>query len=413
MKQIFICAVLLLWFIPVYADLHLTVNGQPIDSINLDLDESCLIEVVSDESRGYTALLLEQVVDFGNLSLLEIKPAAGSTASVFSSIYYGGYDLTSSGSGVVPGVHFVFLFVADNSGATDVVLKDDSPGNSIIDTIQITMSPPVSIGSGFTYQGRLTDAQGHPADGPFDLQFQLYRSLNAHIPIGTVTKDELVVYDGYFTTHLDFGIEVFNGDARWLEIGVRPGALADPNTFITIPQRQPITPCPYALQTRGIFADADMNIGIGTTNPAAKLHLLQQEDADAIRVDNTAGDTNPFIIKHNGNVGIGTINPQAKLHVDGGLQIGSDLNSITINGLCLLSGEKPHGNFIYVSYPEGYSSTNSMVISVLVGSKSTGYHPSTASGSVYYRCGDGIRIYLSDIGFDPIVSYRVLLMKIN
>ena len=46
---------------------------------------------------------------------------------------------------------------------------------------------------------------------------------------------------------LDFGSDVFDGDARWLEIGVRPGDQNDPNIYTILSPRQKITPTPYAI----------------------------------------------------------------------------------------------------------------------------------------------------------------------
>jgi len=52
---------------------------------------------------------------------------------------------------------------------------------------------------------------------------------------------------------------VFTGDARWLQIAVRPGASSDPCDFATLSLRQEVTPAPYAMQNRGIFVDDALN----------------------------------------------------------------------------------------------------------------------------------------------------------
>ena len=107
------------------------------------------------------------------------------------------------------------------------------------------------MGTAFTYQGRLIDVNS-PANGHYDLQFELYSdpclSFAAYKVGDTVTIDDLDVVDGYFTVELDFGTwGVFTGDARWLQIGVRPGELEDPDTYTTLAPRQEVTPTPYAL----------------------------------------------------------------------------------------------------------------------------------------------------------------------
>ena len=80
-----------------------------------------------------------------------------------------------------------------------------------------------SIGTAFTYQGRLID-NNQPANGLYDLQFRLFDSTSNGNQIGgDVNAPETPVNDGYFTVELDFG-NVFDGNDRWLEIGVRPGA---------------------------------------------------------------------------------------------------------------------------------------------------------------------------------------------
>jgi len=148
------------------------------------------------------------------------------------------------------------------------------------------------MGSAFSYQGRLIDAN-EPADGLYDLQLKLYDSPAGGTQVGsTLDANEVDVNDGYFALLLDFGsaAAIFNGSARWLEIGVREGALDDPNVYIALVPRQELTPTPYALYAAnapgGAVADNDWkvtgtnmfsmpvgNVGIGTTTPSFKLTL--------------------------------------------------------------------------------------------------------------------------------------------
>jgi len=73
------------------------------------------------------------------------------------------------------------------------------------------------------------------------------------------------------------------------------------------------------------------NVGIGTTNMQATLTVLQTAASDALRVNDVAGDTTPFIIDQSGNVGIGTstvtsgfkldVGPSGKGRFQGGIRI--------------------------------------------------------------------------------------------
>lgn len=96
----------------------------------------------------------------------------------------------------------------------------------------------------FTYQGRLLQS-GVPANGQYDLRFELFTAETGGIPCGpALTNAAVSVADGVFTTLLDFGTNVFSGARCWLEIGVRQAG-----DFVTLSPRQPLTPTPYSIYT--------------------------------------------------------------------------------------------------------------------------------------------------------------------
>ena len=101
-----------------------------------------------------------------------------------------------------------------------------------------------ALGTGFTYQGRLTD-NGSPANGVYDFRFILYDDPSAGSAVApAIYADEKSVTGGLFTVTLNFG-DVFGGQARYLGIGVRPGASGD--VYQPLTPRQELTAAPYAL----------------------------------------------------------------------------------------------------------------------------------------------------------------------
>jgi N-acetylneuraminic acid mutarotase len=105
--------------------------------------------------------------------------------------------------------------------------------------------PAAPLGTAISYRGRLIDG-GAPANGAYDLRFAAFDAAQAGSQFGVLlTNAATLVDNGLFTVNLDFGPEVFTGDARWLEIGVRPAGSAD--NFIVLSPRQLLAPTPYAL----------------------------------------------------------------------------------------------------------------------------------------------------------------------
>jgi len=103
------------------------------------------------------------------------------------------------------------------------------------------------VGTAFHYQGRLHDA-GDPADGLYDMRFSLWDGPDAMAGfLGEVTLDDVTVTGGYFRASLDFGLNVFDGEERWLEVAVGPLDSSDPEDLTVLSPRQRLAPVPYAL----------------------------------------------------------------------------------------------------------------------------------------------------------------------
>ena len=128
-----------------------------------------------------------------------------------------------------------------------------------------------SMGTAFTYQGHLYDANS-PADDIYDFEFTLYDAPVAGSPVESpVTKHDVDVVGGLFTVELDFGTGIFTGDARWLEIGVRPGEYSDPCDYTILDPRQEVTPVPYAIYAETAGGDGDWMISGNNINLATEL----------------------------------------------------------------------------------------------------------------------------------------------
>jgi len=114
--------------------------------------------------------------------------------------------------------------------------------------------------SAFTYQGFLMDG-GVPVSGEMDFQFLLHRDELLFNLVGMVSVEDVPVSNGTFVVKLDFGAAAYDGDERWLEIGVRPGASTNDHSMLA--PRQELTSAPHAIKA----ANA-MTVVMGTiSNP--------------------------------------------------------------------------------------------------------------------------------------------------
>jgi len=115
----------------------------------------------------------------------------------------------------------------------------------------VGLSTAEPIGTVFTYQGRLIDAN-QAADGSYDFYFWLFDGpgIFADPVSGVILLEDVEAMDGYFTAELDFGGGIFDGNDRWIQIGVRPGDSNDLDDFVPLSPRQRITAAPYALYAK-------------------------------------------------------------------------------------------------------------------------------------------------------------------
>ncbi|NIP56069.1 MAG: hypothetical protein GWN67_20635 [Phycisphaerae bacterium] len=154
-----------------------------------------------------------------------------------------------------------------------------------------------TIGTGFIYQGRLIDTD-YPADDIYDFRFELYNDMTTGMQQGTtIYRDDVGVSDGYFTVSLDFGMDVIDSNALWLEIGVRPGDVNDPNLYTRLSPRQRITPTPYAVHASSsetVQAPLELSGSVAAPNSVLLVenHFL---NGSAIRGENSSSGTYGYL----------------------------------------------------------------------------------------------------------------------
>ncbi len=244
-------------------------------------------------------------------------------------------------------------------------------------------SPEAALGTAFTYQGYLAEGNS-PAEGPYDFRFALYDAAEGGNQVGdTFLIEDTPVTQGRFAVQLDFGASAFAGQARWLEVAVRPGSSTE--NYTSLSPRQALTASPYALHSRNAdlldgqhasaFADAAHNhlgeewLGISTTlvisgtfSEAAPLALyndavlgdglrIQYAHDDGLQVD-SAGGAGVYVASA-GYDGV---------QVDSAGDNGVEVNSSTSDGVYVYSAggdgvrvgsAENDGMYVYVAAQDG------------------------------------------------------------
>jgi hypothetical protein len=216
--------------------------------------------------------------------------------------------------------------------------------------LESVASGQTPLATAFTYQGQLKQS-GVPLDGYADFRFSVWNALSGGQQVGAEYPVKgVTVANGLFTTRVDPGVNVFTGDARWVQVAARYPT--GTGSFVTLAPRQSLTAAPYALHsrdTRGIFVASDGKIGLGTTSPKQALHVagdyygkghlwlhayegdgssgaayVQARDDSGsssidlrLRTQSNGATVETMTLKSSGNVGIGTSAPEQKLDVNG------------------------------------------------------------------------------------------------
>src|SRR3954469_15906059 len=122
-------------------------------------------------------------------------------------------------------------------------------------------------GSAFTYQGLLRDG-ANLANGVYDVLFTVWDAPTGGIQFGaSVTNNDVAISNGLFTVTVDAGTQAFDGGARWLQIGVRPGASI--GGYTNVSPRQAILPTPYAMVASTISGTIDSkHLADGSVGPS-------------------------------------------------------------------------------------------------------------------------------------------------
>jgi hypothetical protein len=269
----------------------------------------------------------------------------------------------------------------------------------------VEISEAVPMGTAFTYQGRLMD-KNKPADGLYGFQFKLYDSNDpcTGTQLGnTIDINDLDVIHGHFIVELDFGSEIFDGNAVWLQTSVVESPLgSDP---CTLTPRVELTPVPYALQTRGIFIDNTGNVGIGTTSPISKLEVISTESRHGIR------STVPYIAVYGHRTGTSGTWPGVHGECDsrGSSAAGvrgvitstsPGTNSAGVRGVNNGTGDKGAGVYGWHA-GDGYG-----VYGTATGGRySTGVYGENTSGyGVYGYCTSGVGVVGEAAGGDGVIG---------
>ena len=192
-------------------------------------------------------------------------------------------------------------------------------------------------------------------DGEYDLRFRLFDAFEGGSKLGSdAFMPDVNVSEGYFSGSLDFGIDICDGQTRYVEIAFRPGNMSDPYpyTVLDAPRQEVLRthhtilaekvaigtsyPEPVGLTVQGnicmtmgnnlILKAADYDAGDIIFRKAdgiqrARIWSSTHPDLCGFNISSDSDNDPELYIDSEGDVGIGTKNPAYKLEVRGDVKI--------------------------------------------------------------------------------------------
>jgi trimeric autotransporter adhesin len=122
--------------------------------------------------------------------------------------------------------------------------------------------------STFTYQGFLSLGGNAVTSPTCDFEFGLFSTTTGGTALGGGAIERTVsVSSGVFTAQLDFGTPVFDGQDRYLEIGVLCPSNGGNGPYTLLSPRSPITPTPYAMHSINANELVALRVQYNATSP--------------------------------------------------------------------------------------------------------------------------------------------------
>ena len=130
------------------------------------------------------------------------------------------------------------------------------------------------------YQGRLNEGT-NPANGSYEILFRPFGTFTGGAQLTIPNIRFVAVRNGLFTTSMDFGLGIFDGNPVYLQLEVRTNG---GTSYTILAPRQPLTPAPYAIFSsqagtvpNGAIGSEQLAnvIDLGTTNVNGRLDVYR------------------------------------------------------------------------------------------------------------------------------------------
>jgi len=196
--------------------------------------------------------------------------------------------------------------------------------------ILMTISGWAGVPTNMNYQGKLTDTEGNPLTGPYNMTFYLFTSASGGPAIWSENHTSVAVTDGIYNVILGsinpLATGLFNdNDLVYLEVEIEGESLAP---------RQQLTSAPYALKAR--VSDAVVSGGITTVMIKDGAVDSQKLDDDAVTGTKIADGTVSYVDIQDGST-------LAEIMDDDGA--GSGLDADMLDGLQASDFVRPSADY--------------------------------------------------------------------